>query len=65
MSLTLLAGLLLNSMFGWWWADPLAALALLYFLVQEGREALHEARTGEQCSCSTDADDHCTTKAIE
>jgi divalent metal cation (Fe/Co/Zn/Cd) transporter len=51
MSLALLAGLLLNRLFGWWWADPLAALALVYFLVQEGREALHEARTGETCSC--------------
>ena len=49
MSLTLLAGLLLNRFFGWWWADPLAALVLVYFLVQEGREALHEARTGEAC----------------
>ena len=51
MALTLLAGLLLNRFFGWWWADPLAALGLVYFLVQEGREALHEARTGETCSC--------------
>jgi divalent metal cation (Fe/Co/Zn/Cd) transporter len=51
MALTLLAGLLLNRLFGWWWADPLAALGLVYFLVQEGREALHEARTGETCSC--------------
>src|SRR5438270_410434 len=51
MSLALLAGLLLNRFFGWWWADPLAALALVYFLVHEGREALHEARTGETCSC--------------
>ena len=51
MSLTLLVGLLLNRLFGWWWADPLAALALVYFLVQEGREALQEARTGETCAC--------------
>ena len=51
MSLTLLAGLLLNRFLGWWWADPLAALVLVYFLIQEGREALHEARTGETCSC--------------
>lgn len=57
MSLTLLAGLALNRIFGWWWADPLAALALVYFLIQEGREALHEARTGETCSCGED--DHC------
>lgn len=51
MSFTLLAGLLLNKFFGLWWADPLAALALVYFIVREGREALHEARTGETCSC--------------
>jgi divalent metal cation (Fe/Co/Zn/Cd) transporter len=54
MSLTLLIGLALNRIFGWWWADPLAALALVYFLIQEGREALHEARTGETCSCGED-----------
>lgn len=54
MSLTLLVGLLLNRFFGWWWADPLAALFLVYFLVQEGRESLREARTGETCSCGSD-----------
>ena len=51
MAITLLVGLLLNKFFGWWWADPLAALALVYFIVKEGREALHEARTGETCCC--------------
>jgi divalent metal cation (Fe/Co/Zn/Cd) transporter len=51
MSLTLLTGLLLNWFLGWWWADPLAGLVLVYFLAREGREALHEARTGETCSC--------------
>jgi divalent metal cation (Fe/Co/Zn/Cd) transporter len=51
MSVTLLVGLLLNRLFGWWWADPLAGLALVYFLAREGREALHEARTGETCHC--------------
>lgn len=54
MSLALLAGLALNRIFGWWWADPLAALALVYFLLQEGREAWHEARTGEVCHCGGD-----------
>jgi divalent metal cation (Fe/Co/Zn/Cd) transporter len=57
MSLTLLVGLLLNRTFGWWWADPLAGLALVYFLVREGREALHEARTGETCTCG---DEECS-----
>jgi divalent metal cation (Fe/Co/Zn/Cd) transporter len=56
MSITLLVGLLLNKLFGWWWADPLAALVLVYFIVQEGREAIHEARTGETCSCCEDED---------
>jgi divalent metal cation (Fe/Co/Zn/Cd) transporter len=51
MSFTLLAGLLFNTLFGLWWADSLAALVLVYFIVQEGREAWHEARTGETCSC--------------
>jgi len=54
MSFTLLVGLLLNTFFGLWWADSLAALVLVYFIVREGREALHEARTGEACSCGED-----------
>jgi divalent metal cation (Fe/Co/Zn/Cd) transporter len=54
MSFTLLSGLLLNKFFGLWWADALAALALVYFIVREGREALHEARTGEKCNCGDD-----------
>lgn len=37
---TLLAGLVLRAAFGWWWADPVAALGIVYFIVQEGREAL-------------------------
>lgn len=59
MSVALLLGLLLNRIFGWWWADPLAGLALVYFIVQEGREAWHEARTGESCSCGADEGDDC------
>ncbi len=53
MSVALLLGLLLNRLAGWWWADPLAGLVLIYFLLREGREALHEARTGESCDCCT------------
>ncbi len=40
LSFTLLLGLGANYLFGWWWADPLAALAMLYFIVREAREAL-------------------------
>lgn len=54
MSIALLLGLLLNRLAGWWWADPLAGLALVYFLAREGREALHEARTGESSACCTE-----------
>jgi divalent metal cation (Fe/Co/Zn/Cd) transporter len=54
MSYALLAGLLLNKFLGLWWADSLAALALVYFIVREGREVLHEAQTGETCSCGGD-----------
>jgi divalent metal cation (Fe/Co/Zn/Cd) transporter len=56
MSLALLVGLLLNRVLGWWWADPLAALALVYFLIQEGREALYQAQTGETCGCCAGED---------
>src|SRR5258708_11808034 len=54
MSLTLLAGLLLHRLLGWWWAAPLGALVLIYFLVHEGREGLHEAPTCGTASCGAD-----------
>jgi len=38
---TALAGLVLFATFGWWWADPVAALAVAWFAVREGREAWH------------------------
>ncbi len=37
---TLLVGLGLRAAFGWWWADPVAALGLVYFIAREGYEAL-------------------------
>lgn len=39
LSAVLLAGLLLNGGLGWWWADPVAALAIAAFAVREGIEA--------------------------
>jgi divalent metal cation (Fe/Co/Zn/Cd) transporter len=36
---TVLIGLLLNSMFGWWWADSVAALVIAALAVREGLEA--------------------------
>ncbi|MEZ5372922.1 MAG: cation transporter [Microthrixaceae bacterium] len=39
LSAILLAGLLLNATVGWWWADPVAALAIAGLAAREGREA--------------------------
>ena len=45
LSAILLAGLALNALFGWWWADPAAALAMLPIIIKEGIEGLR----GEAC----------------
>ena len=39
LSAVLLVGLGLNSLFGWSWADPIAALVIAAVAVREGREA--------------------------
>ena len=39
LSAVLLVGLALNSLFGWSWADPIAALVIAAVAVKEGREA--------------------------
>lgn len=44
LSLTLLLGLGANAFLGWWWADPVAALAMLPWVIREGREALEESK---------------------
>jgi divalent metal cation (Fe/Co/Zn/Cd) transporter len=49
---TLLIGLVANAALGWWWADSVAALALLYWLGREAHEALQGARSGRGgCTC--------------
>jgi divalent metal cation (Fe/Co/Zn/Cd) transporter len=48
LSVTTLAGLALNAAFGWWWADPLAALAIVPLVVREGLEGWRgESKTEE------------------
>ena len=50
LSAILLAGLGLNAWLGWWWADPVAALAMLPIIVREGVEGLRGAPTcGDDC----------------
>jgi len=39
-----LAGLLLNQFFGLWWADPLAGLALIWWIRGEANEALEASK---------------------
>ena len=40
-----LGGIGLNALFGWWWADPVAALVMVAIIVKEGIDALR----GETC----------------
>ncbi len=49
LSAALLAGLTLNAIAGWWWADPAAALVIAAVAAREGRESWR----GESC-CTTD-----------
>ncbi len=44
LSLALLLGVGLNFVFGWWWADPAGALAMLPVILWQGWETLQEAR---------------------
>jgi divalent metal cation (Fe/Co/Zn/Cd) transporter len=48
LSLGLLAGLGANALLGWWWADPVTALAIAAIAVREGRDAWR----GEDPACA-------------
>jgi divalent metal cation (Fe/Co/Zn/Cd) transporter len=55
MAATLFAGLALNALFGWWWAESVAALAFLVWLIPEAREALEGAHARKTaCACGDD-----------
>jgi len=45
MAAATLAGTAMNLIAGWWWAEYVAALALLVFIVMETREAVEAARS--------------------
>lgn len=57
MSIVLMIGLAATRLFGWWWLDSVAALALIPFLIREGREAI----TGE-CCCHDEEDGTCASR---
>ena len=48
LSAAVLVGLLLNSAFGWWWADAVAGLVIAVFAIREGIEAWK----GDACATS-------------
>ena len=51
LSVILLGGLALNATVGWWWADPVAALAMIPFIAREGIEGLKgEPPCGDDCA---------------
>ena len=47
LSVVALTGIGLNAAFGWWWADPVAALGMVVFILKEAREGWR----GGECSC--------------
>ncbi len=49
LSVILLVGLGANAVLGWWWTDPVAALAMVPIITKEGIDALR----GRQCACGT------------
>lgn len=61
LSAALLAGLLLNAVWGWWWADPIVAMAIAAVAVREGMQAWR----GDNCCApvpglSSGAEDSCS-----
>ena len=50
LSAILLVGLGLNALWGWWWADPMAGLAMVPLIVREGIEGIRgRSACGEDC----------------
>lgn len=49
LSAILLVGLAFNALFGWWWADPVAALGIVYVAAREGVEHWKAEDLDESC----------------
>jgi divalent metal cation (Fe/Co/Zn/Cd) transporter len=50
LSVIALAGVVLNALVGWWWADPVAALAMVPIIAKEGLEGLRGAAHCDDCT---------------
>jgi len=48
LSIALLSAVGLNAAFGWWWADPIVALAMLPAILWQGCKTLEEVREGAE-----------------
>jgi divalent metal cation (Fe/Co/Zn/Cd) transporter len=51
LSVALLVGLLANALAGWWWADPVAALAIAGVAAKEGLESWRGEGCADGCCC--------------
>jgi divalent metal cation (Fe/Co/Zn/Cd) transporter len=51
LSAILLGGLILNALFRWWWADPIAALVMVPIIANEGVEGLKGKSCADECGC--------------
>ena len=51
LSAILLGGLLLNALFGWWWADPAAGLLMVPIIGKEGFDGLRGKACCDDCGC--------------
>ena len=49
LSLIVLAGLALNALLGWWWADPVAALVMVPIIAMEGFEGWRGEVSCDDC----------------
>jgi divalent metal cation (Fe/Co/Zn/Cd) transporter len=49
LSVIVLAGLGLNALFGWWWADPVAAICMTPIIAKEGIEGVRREEHRDDC----------------
>jgi len=72
MSAVLMVGLVLNATLGWFWADPIAGLAIAAVALKEGVEAwkgegccapVAGSHVGDDCGCAEGCTDACCAPA--
>ncbi|MFA5885306.1 MAG: cation transporter [Acidimicrobiia bacterium] len=56
----ILLALVANAALGWWWADPVAAIAVGIAAIPEGIDALHDSRTPDAPAATGETGEQCT-----